>query len=98
MTKNKLYIKTISAIRTVKQVDFFLPFRLVKGGKMLANSLQKHMSIIFANKHIYNEISSQLIVENKCLKYSFCIYKFCTFNTSNNLKAGATLYILQQKK
>lgn len=40
---------------------------------------------------IYNKISSQLTVENKCSNYSFYIYKFCTFNTSINLKAGATL-------
>lgn len=40
---------------------------------------------------IYNEISSQLIVENKYLKYSFHIKNFCIFRTLNNLKAGATL-------
>ena len=98
MTKFGLNLQTNSSIWTVKQVDFVLQFGLVNGGKVLANSLQNQMNKIYVNNHIYNEISSQLIVENKCLKYSFCIYKFCTFNTSNNLKAGATLYILQQKK
>lgn len=90
MTKFGLKLQTNSSIWTVKQVDFVLQFGLVNGGKVLANSLQNQMNKIYVNNHIYNKISSQLIVENKCLIYSFCIYKFCTFNLSNNLKAGAT--------
>lgn len=63
----------------------------MRGQKEFDNSIGKQMSKNIANKHIYNEISSQLIVENKYLKYSFHIKNFCIFRTLNNLKAGATL-------
>ena len=46
----------------------------MRGGNELVNSIENQMSKNIANKHIYNEISSQLIVENKCSNYSFCIY------------------------
>lgn len=98
MTKNRHNIQTISSIWTVKKVARVLKCGLKLFEKLVVNSIEKQMSKNIANKHIYNEISSQLIVENKCSKYTFYIYKFCNFSTSNNLKAGATLYILQQKK
>ena len=91
MTKNRLHIQTLSSFWLIKQIGCIIQFGLVKGRKVLANSLQNQISRVPANKHIYNKISSQLTVENNNLKYSFYINKFIIFSILNHLKAGATL-------